>query len=112
MTGLTPTLRISWNVQPVSSYGDGLAGAIVLQREVHVGERAIRLVAADDVVARLHLDVARLERARRGVELEALAPQLVHRFGRVGLACWSAGMTQPYVGPFLPFSTARLFLSQ
>ena len=35
---------------------------VVLHREVHVGDRAIRLVAADDVVARLDFHGAGLER--------------------------------------------------
>ena len=83
--GLITRLRMYWNVQPVSSYGRGLRRRVVLHREVHVGDRPIRLVAADDVVARLDVDAAGLERGRRGVELEALPAQLVDRVGRVGL---------------------------
>ena len=59
---------------------------VVLDREIHVGQRPERLVAADDVVAGGHGGVARLERGVGRVHLEALAHQLVEGVGRVGLA--------------------------
>ena len=68
-----------WNVQPVSSYGRRVLRRVVLDREVHVGERAERLIAANDVVAGLDVDAARLERRRRARDLEPLRAQLVDR---------------------------------
>ena len=112
-TGCSLMLRINWNVQPVSSYGRRVLRRVVLHREVHVGQRAERLVAADDVVAGLDVDVAGLERARRArctsrpwrrSSLTASAASALRR-------C-VAGITHAYVGPFLPLSTARLFFSQ
>ena len=59
---------------------------VVLDREVHVGQRAERLIAADDVVAGLDVDAAGLERRGGLRHLEPLAAQLVDRLRRVGLA--------------------------
>ena len=47
-----------WNVQPVSSYGRGLAGAKLCTEKYMSAKRAIRLIAADDVVAGLDVEAA------------------------------------------------------
>ncbi len=46
---------------------------VVLHREVHLGERAERLIAADDVIAGRDVDVAGLERGAGAVESPAPA---------------------------------------
>ena len=69
---------------------------IVLHR-VHVGQRAIRLIAANHVVARLDAHRAGLERVRRAMHLETLAAQLVDGICRILLATL-AGRNDPAVG--------------
>ena len=61
----------------------GIRRREVLEGEIHVRDRAIWLVAADDVITRFDLHLARAERARRDVELEALAAQVIDSFGGV-----------------------------
>jgi hypothetical protein len=36
----------------------GVCDRVVLQREIHVSDRAIRLIGADDVITRLDVDIA------------------------------------------------------
>ena len=65
VTGVSFTLRMYCMVQPVSSYGAGIGGGIILHAEVHVGERAVGLVGANDVIARGDVDGAGFERRVR-----------------------------------------------
>ena len=90
--------------------GTRVGGRVVLNAEVHVGERAVRLVGADDVIAGGHVDGAGFESRGRGVDLDALAAQLVHHVGGVGLAAL-AGRDDPGIGGTVrPLSMARWFL--
>ena len=89
----------------------GVGRRKVLHRQIHVSQRAIRLIAAHDVVAGLHIERSHFERTVGGVELEPLLPQLVHGIGRVGLATlrgWDHPRIRP--GPRLPLFDGALVL--
>ena len=51
---------------------------IVLQAEVQVHQRAVRLIGADNVIARRHLHPAKGPLLRRRLHLDALVAQIVH----------------------------------
>ena len=85
---------------------------VVLNREVHLGQRPERLIAAHDVVAGADLDGARPERRRGARDLEALPPQIVDGDGGVRLAPLRRGNHPAVHRALPPFSTARLFFSQ
>ncbi len=67
--------------------GDG----VVLHAEVHVDQRVIGLVAADDVIAGGDIDAADLEGGVGLVDFDALAAQFVDQVGGVGLAALRGG---------------------
>ena len=68
-----------------------VARGVALDREINVGHGAERLVAADDVVTRLHVHSAHLERVGGLVKLHALVEQVVHGAGHVALAALRGG---------------------
>ena len=63
-----------------------IGGGIVLNREIHVGNRAQRLVTTNNPVALLDVNRTELHVAGGDVKLESLVHQFIHRFGGVGLA--------------------------
>jgi hypothetical protein len=83
---------------------------VVLDREIHVRNRAIRLIAANDVIARFHVDVAGLERSCGKVEFQPLPPQLVDCFRRIRFS-FLPGRNYPAVdGTELAFVRGTLVL--
>ncbi len=105
-------LRISGKVQPVSSYGDGFDTAKFWSEKymsaiVRYGwsPRTIQSPACTCTCPALKGAVATLNSnpcVRRSLTASAA----------FAAACCPAGITQPLIGPVLPRSTARLFLSQ
>ena len=77
--------------------GARIGRRIILHAEVHVGERAIGLIGADDIVARGDVDGAGLEGGAGLLNFKTLAPQVVHHLGGVGLAPLAGG-NDPRVG--------------
>ena len=78
--------RIIWNVQPVSSYGLRILRRVILHGEIHIRDGAERLIAADDVIARLHGNISSGERGICAADFESLMTQIVYSISSIGLA--------------------------